>query len=69
MIAALVRPAPKPTKQTLSPFLILPERTASSKAVGIDALEVLPCLSSEMMNFSIGAPRFLAAVSIILTFA
>ena len=42
--AAQVRPAPKATMTTLSPFLISPVRWASSRAIAMAAAEVLPYL-------------------------
>ena len=41
--APQVKPPPTPSSITVSPRLILPARTASSSASGIDAAEVLPC--------------------------
>ena len=40
--AAQVSPAPNAAIRTMSPSLIFPERQASSRAMGIDAEEVLP---------------------------
>ena len=37
-----LRPAPKPQSTTMSPFWTRPPLTASSKAIGIEAAEVLP---------------------------
>jgi hypothetical protein len=43
MIAlAAVMPAPKPTSNTVSPFLSKPVSAACTKARGIDADDVLP---------------------------
>ncbi len=42
MAPAHVRPAPKPAEAITSPFCMLPALTASSKARGIDAADVLP---------------------------
>ena len=43
--AALVSPAPKATKRMLSPGLTRPASTASHRAIGMEAAEVLPYLS------------------------
>ena len=42
---------------------------AACAILGIDALDVFACLSRLITNLSIETPKFLAAVSIILTFA
>ena len=42
MAPAQVRPAPNPADAMTSPFCMLPARTASSRAKGIEAAEVFP---------------------------
>ena len=42
MAAPQLNPAPKPAHAIMSPFLTWPERTASSKASGMEAALVLP---------------------------
>jgi len=46
MAAAQVKPAPKVTSPTVSPGLMRPLRRASSRAMGIEAAEVLPYRST-----------------------
>ena len=41
--APQVKPPPTPSSMRVSPFLILPLRTAASSARGMEAAEVLPC--------------------------
>gem|GEM_PF-6898036 len=41
-VAPHVRPAPKATSNTMSPFFTRPSLTTSSRAIGMDADEVLP---------------------------
>ena len=41
--APQVKPPPTPSSITVSPRLIVPARTASSRASGIEAADVLPC--------------------------
>ncbi len=43
---AQVSPPPKATKRTMSPSFMMPSLTASSSAMGIEAAEVLPYLST-----------------------
>ena len=49
-------PAPSAHMSTFWPGLMRPSRTASSSAIGIEALEVLPYSSMLTMNFSSGKP-------------
>jgi hypothetical protein len=55
---------PKATKTNRSPGLILPERTASSKASGIEADDVLPYFSILIKTRSAGRLILLAVASI-----
>ena len=67
--APLVKPAPNATIVTLSPTLTRPSFTASARAIGTDAAEVLPYLSRLMNILSIGRSRPFATASMIRTFA
>src|SRR5262249_24373214 len=49
-------PAPSAQSSTICPGLIRPSRIASSRATGIEALEVLPYSSMFNTNFSSGKP-------------
>ena len=64
-----VKPAPKASSIIMSPCLNVPLELASSNAKGIDAAEVLPCLFTVMIIFSLGKLIFLAIAKIILSFA
>ena len=44
-VAPHVNPPPNTTKSTMSPFFTRPHRTASSRATGTDAAEMLPTRS------------------------
>ena len=46
----------------MSPCRILPLRTASSRARGIDAADVLPCRSTVTISFSGGSFSFFAVL-------
>src|SRR5581483_11107125 len=60
---AQVIPAPKPTSSTRSPGATRPWSTASTRASGIDADDVLPVRSSTTAVRSIGRPSFAFADS------
>ena len=62
---AQLRPAPNPATATTSPFLILPERTASANASGIEPALVLPYSSTFRITFDIGIPMTSDACSMI----
>ena len=64
-----VNPAPNASSIIISLFLNKPLEFASSKAKGIDAADVLPCLFTVIMIFSLGRLIFLAIAQIILSFA
>src|SRR3990172_9258828 len=66
---AQVKPAPKTEKRIKSPLLTLPLLTASSSAIGTDADDVFPYLSTLMKTFSVGMSRRFLTASIILKFA
>src|SRR6476469_945161 len=55
--APLVRPEPNATKRMLSPSLTRPWSTASQRAMGIEAAEVLPYLSMLRKTYSGGSFR------------
>ena len=57
--APQVKPPPTPSSITVSPRLIVPSRTASSSASGIDAADVLPCSSTVTISLSSGSFSFL----------
>src|SRR4030067_1963109 len=63
--APQVKPAPQELTRMRSPFRIRPLRTASSKATGMEAAEVLPYLWTVMITFSVGIPNRPATTSII----
>ena len=61
MLDAQVNPPPKPANATISPDLIVPDFTASSRAIGMEAAEVFPYLLMFTTTFSIGIPSLFAA--------
>ena len=58
-------PPPMASSMTRSPRLMRPSATAAVSANGIDAAEVLPCLSTVVTTFSGAIPSFLALSSMI----
>src|SRR3989304_8359556 len=66
---AQVKPAPKTEKRIKSPLSALPLLTASSRAIGTEAEDVFPYLSTLMKTFSGGISRRFLTASIILKFA
>src|SRR6056297_1053238 len=52
--APQVNPPPKASSSMVSPRLMRPERTATSSAIGTDAADVLPCMSTVTTTRSIG---------------
>src|ERR1700720_314338 len=62
-VAPQVNPPPIASSRIRSPFLIRPSATATDSASGIDAAEVLPCLSTVITTFSGAMPSFTAEAS------
>src|SRR4029079_17998726 len=64
-----VRPAPMPVRSTSLPGSSRPSSAASASASGMEPEEVLPYFSTFTTVFSCGMPSFLAAWSMMRTFA
>jgi hypothetical protein len=64
-----VNPAPKATKSTVEPSLMRPCAIASSKAMGMDAAEVLPKRSTFTNTLSMEMPACFAVASMMRTLA
>src|SRR5436853_536281 len=62
-VAPQVKPPPIASSRMRSPFLMRPSATATDSASGIDAADVLPCLSTVMTTFSGAMPSFTADAS------